>query len=121
MPSLRKIAFHAVPLIRRYGCPCDAQHPKDTVKRYSAVIPMRAETSFYRVTLSNSHDSTRISIMPYDVNTGDISHAIQIESFKWTPITTVTALYPVYLHDFFSFRHTSSVSAAQVSLLTGGS
>ena len=58
--------------------------------------------------------------MPDDIDTAHISHAFEIKSFQRTPITSVTALYPIYLHDFFSFRHTSSVSGAQGFLVDRG-
>src|SRR5712664_3051089 len=99
MPSLRKIALHAVPLIRRYGCPCDAQRPGGIVKSYSAIIPMRTKTTSNRIALPHPHYSAGVPFMPDDVHSGHITNTIEIECFQRTPITTtVTALYPTYAY-----------------------
>src|SRR5712664_287763 len=98
MPSLRKKTFYTVPLIRRYGCPCDAQRPIRIIKSYSAIIAMRTKTTFDRITLPHSHYPAGVPFMPDDVNSSHITSAIEIECFQRTPITTVTALYPTYAY-----------------------
>src|SRR5258708_8451513 len=98
MPTLREIPLHAVPLIRRYGCPCDAQCPIGIVKRYSTIIAMRTKTTFDRITLPHSHYPAGVPFVPDDVHSGHITNSIEIECFQRAPITTITALYPTYAY-----------------------
>ncbi len=60
---------------------------------------MRVE-SVFDLALSCSYNPTRVSFVPDDVDTADITYAIEIKSFERTPIATVTAFDPIYLHGF---------------------
>ena len=51
--------------------------------------------------LTQSHHASRVSVMPDDVYTGDITDATEIQGFQRAPTATVTALDPTKIHKPF--------------------
>jgi hypothetical protein len=57
---------------------------------------MRAESVFDSA-LPDSYNSAGIPFMPDDIDTADVTHAVEIKVFQRTPM--VTALIPGHLHN----------------------
>src|SRR5216683_3660853 len=100
-----KIPLHAIPLIRRYRCPCDSEFPTPLVGKYIQVVSMCTESIFDRVSLADAHNACRVSFVPDDIYSCNIAHTFEIKIFERTPMAVVPTLFPSYIHSEPSFGH----------------